>query len=183
VFKVYSHCSTSRSSLTSELRPSFTVSWSFMDWSRADKEKTRAANATNRRKRVSAGKLLTSLDWKCKHCSRWFSKKRNGPANHMRRCESTQAFLRRAAKPRSILDSTGSSTSSLTSSESSNSESVESSSASDSESAENSADSGHEGFTRGRTRRAKARQPVNDCANDCMLTCQTFEWLTNSSML
>ena len=148
-----------------------------MGRSRVDKEKTRAANAANRHKRVSVGKLPASLDWKCKHCSRWFSKKRNGPANHMRRCEGTQAFLRRAAKPRSVLDSTSNSTSSSTSLESS--ESVESSSASDSESTENSTD---EGFTKGRTRRAKAHQPVNDCPDDCMLSCQTFEWLTNSSV-
>jgi hypothetical protein len=147
-----------------------------MGRSRADKEKTRAANAANRRKRVSAGKLPASLDWKCKHCSRWFSKKRNGPANHMRRCEGTQAFLRRAAEPRSILDNTDSGIRSSTSLESS--ESAESLSASDSESTENSTE---EGF-KGRTRRAKAHQPVNDCPDDCMLSCQTFELLTNSSV-
>jgi hypothetical protein len=141
---------------------------SFMGRSRADKERTRAANAANRHRRMSAGKLLASLDWKCKHCSRWFSKKRSAPANHMRRCKGTQAFLRQAAKPRSSLDSTGGSTRSTTL-ESSNSGSVESSSASDSESTEDSTDSGHEGFARERTRRAKACQPVNDCADDGML--------------
>jgi hypothetical protein len=126
----------------------------------AAREKTRAAHAANRSKRVESGRLQAVLDWKCKHCSRWFSRKRNGPANHLRRCKAAKAWLSRDAE---LVNGDGGSTAvSLLSSQSSD----KSSSVADSESSESSTDSSTDtdgaSASKRQTRRAKAHRSTKD---------------------
>ena len=144
-----------------------------MGRSRAAREKARVAHATNRHRRVTTGKLQATLDWQCKHCSQWFSNKRNGPANHMRRCAATQAFLHRATTQKTVpVSNDGDTSTSLSDSDESSSDSEsstesgsENGSESGGESSNKSSDSSSSESVAKGTRRAKARQSHHDCTS------------------
>lgn len=52
---------------------------------RRQSEHTRRARAQARQQNIAAGnKPRLRQDWECPICSRWFSRRRNGPQNHLR---------------------------------------------------------------------------------------------------
>ena len=87
---------------------------------RRQSQKTRRARAQARQQHIASGnRPRLQQDWECPICSRWFSRRRNGPQNHLRSHKLTESTTHpthclphrlSSVQPASLTDSNSNST-------------------------------------------------------------------------